>query len=195
VIDSPPELLRAGDENELSRPHIDALTHAWPTEIDRRTRALLERPLLPTLLKLAAPNAAVMITQISVPLVEMSFIAKLGVDSLVGVSEVFPLLSLVGAISQGAIGGGASARSRVTSAAANVARPANLFGTRRLSPSGSVWSQPPSFSVPVHRSTRGWARSRRVVTGHKGGKAVVLSDTELETYAFKTIPGFEHIYV
>jgi len=39
------------------------------------------------------------------------------------------------------------------------------------------------------------AAHRRVVTGHKGGKAVVLSDTELKTYAFKTIPGFEHIYV
>ena len=36
---------------------------------------------------------------------------------------------------------------------------------------------------------------RRVVTGHKGGKAVVLSDTELATYAFKTIPGFEQTYV
>jgi cupin domain len=36
---------------------------------------------------------------------------------------------------------------------------------------------------------------RRVVTGHKGGKAVVLSDDKLATYAFKNIPGFEHTYV
>jgi mannose-6-phosphate isomerase-like protein (cupin superfamily) len=36
---------------------------------------------------------------------------------------------------------------------------------------------------------------RRVVTGHSGGKAVVLSDAELATYAFKTIPGFEQTYV
>jgi hypothetical protein len=36
---------------------------------------------------------------------------------------------------------------------------------------------------------------RRVVTGHRGGKAVVLSDAELTTYAFKTVPGFEHTYV
>jgi hypothetical protein len=35
---------------------------------------------------------------------------------------------------------------------------------------------------------------RRVVTGHRGGKVVVLSDTELATYAFKTIPGLEHTY-
>ena len=64
------------------------LSHSRPTQIDRRTRALLERPLLSTLLKLAAPNAAVMITQLSVPLAEMYFIAKLGVDALAGVSEV-----------------------------------------------------------------------------------------------------------
>lgn len=82
------------------------LTPLRAIEIDRRTRALLERPLLPTLLQLAVPNAAVMITQISVPLAEMYFIAKLGVDTLAAVSEVFPLVALVGAISQGAVGGG-----------------------------------------------------------------------------------------
>ena len=36
---------------------------------------------------------------------------------------------------------------------------------------------------------------RRIVTGHRAGKAVVLSDTELATYAFKNISGFEHTYV
>jgi Na+-driven multidrug efflux pump len=77
-----------------------------PAEIDGRTRTLLEAPPLRTLLKLAAPNAAVMVTQISIPLVEIYFIARVGVDALAGVSEVFPLLSLVGAISQGAVGGG-----------------------------------------------------------------------------------------
>jgi Na+-driven multidrug efflux pump len=77
-----------------------------PAEIDGRTRTLLEAPLLRTLLKLAAPNAVVMVTQISIPLVEIYFIARVSVDALAGVSEVFPLLSLVGAISQGAVGGG-----------------------------------------------------------------------------------------
>jgi predicted SnoaL-like aldol condensation-catalyzing enzyme len=36
---------------------------------------------------------------------------------------------------------------------------------------------------------------RRVVTGYSSGKSVVLSDTHLSTYAFKTIPGFRHTYV
>src|SRR5882757_8451309 len=75
-------------------------------DLDQRTRALLEVPLARTLLKLAAPNALVMVTQLSIPLVEIYFIAKLGVDSLAGVSQVFPVLALVGAISQVAVGGG-----------------------------------------------------------------------------------------
>src|SRR5216684_2917454 len=77
-----------------------------PTEMDARTRRLLEGPLPRTLLELAAPNALVMVTQISLGLVELFFIARLGVDALAGVSQVFPVLSLVGAISQGSIGGG-----------------------------------------------------------------------------------------
>lgn len=77
-----------------------------PAEMDVRPRKLLEGPLPRTLLKLAAPNALVMITQISVGLAELYFVAKLGVDALAGVSQVFPLLALVGAISQGSIGGG-----------------------------------------------------------------------------------------
>jgi len=66
----------------------------------------LEGPLPRTLLELAAPNALVMVTQISLGLVELFLIARLGVDALAGVSQVFPVLSLVGAISQGSIGGG-----------------------------------------------------------------------------------------
>ncbi len=77
-----------------------------PGGLDRRTRALLEAPLARTLLTLAGPNALVMVTQISIPLVEIYVIAQLGVDALAGVSQVFPVLSLVGAISQGAVGGG-----------------------------------------------------------------------------------------
>jgi len=74
--------------------------------MDARTRRLLEGPLPRTLLELAAPNALVMVTQISLGLVELFFIARLGVDALAGVSQVFPVLSLAGAISQGSIGGG-----------------------------------------------------------------------------------------
>jgi hypothetical protein len=36
---------------------------------------------------------------------------------------------------------------------------------------------------------------RRVVTGHRNGKAVVLSDQRREPYKFKTVVGFEHTYM
>lgn len=70
-----------------------------------RTRRLLEAPILPTMLKLAAPNVLVMATLTGIGLVELFFIAKLGVDALAGVSHVFPLLALLTAISQGSVGG------------------------------------------------------------------------------------------
>jgi hypothetical protein len=36
---------------------------------------------------------------------------------------------------------------------------------------------------------------RRVVTGHRGGKLVVLSDRRREPYEFKTVVGLEHTYM
>ena len=36
---------------------------------------------------------------------------------------------------------------------------------------------------------------RRVVTGHRGGKSVVLSDQRREPYKFRTVVGFEHTYM
>src|SRR5579864_2410566 len=36
---------------------------------------------------------------------------------------------------------------------------------------------------------------RRVVTGHRGGKSVVLSDQHRQPYKFRTVAGFEHTYM
>jgi putative MATE family efflux protein len=55
---------------------------------------------------MAAPNALVMFAQLSIGLVEVYFVSRLGVDALAGVSLVFPVLSWIGAVSQGAVGGG-----------------------------------------------------------------------------------------
>jgi Na+-driven multidrug efflux pump len=86
---------------------MDAAQQSTPAStLDQRTRALLEAPVLPTLLKLAAPNMLVMLAQMSIGLVEVYFVAHLGVDALAGASLVFPVLSLISALSQGAVGGG-----------------------------------------------------------------------------------------
>jgi len=75
-------------------------------EIDSRTRMLLEQPIAPMILRLAIPNATVMTVQILIGLVEVYFVSRTGVDGLAGVTPVFPLVSLVVAVAQGAIGGG-----------------------------------------------------------------------------------------
>ena len=77
-----------------------------PAPLDPRTRALLEGPIVSTLLKLAAPNVLVMFVQASVGLIETYFVGKLGTDALAGISLVFPVLMLMQMMSAGAMGGG-----------------------------------------------------------------------------------------
>jgi len=75
---------------------------------DPRTRQLLDGPIAPTLLRLAAPNVVVMIVQASVGLVETYFVGWLGTDALAGVALVFPVVMLMQMMSAGAMGGGIS---------------------------------------------------------------------------------------
>ena len=77
-----------------------------PRDIDSRTQMLLTKPIAPTILRLAIPNATVMTVQILIGLLEVYFVSRAGVDALAGVAPVFPLVSLVVAVAQGAIGGG-----------------------------------------------------------------------------------------
>src|SRR5215467_9803053 len=74
--------------------------------MDPRTRALLEGSIVPTLVRLALPNVAVMVMQAAIGLIETYFVAKLGTDALAGMALVFPLLMVTQMISAGAMGGG-----------------------------------------------------------------------------------------
>jgi Na+-driven multidrug efflux pump len=89
-----------------SQPRACSKGRVRPTEVDARTHMLLMRPIAPTILRLAIPNATVMIVQILIGLLEVYFVSRAGVDALAGVAPVFPLVSLVVAIAQGALGGG-----------------------------------------------------------------------------------------
>jgi putative MATE family efflux protein len=73
--------------------------------LDERTRRLLTAPVLPTLLRMAAPNMLVMLAQSSVGLIETWYVSRLGLDALAGLSVVFPVLMLVQGLSSGAVGG------------------------------------------------------------------------------------------
>src|SRR5437016_8734785 len=79
-----------------------------PLQFDPRTRHLIEAPITPTLLRLAAPNVLVMVVQASVGLIETYFVGRLGTDALAGVALVFPVLMLMQMMSAGAMGGGIS---------------------------------------------------------------------------------------
>src|SRR3954464_14611290 len=84
---------------------------------DPRTRRLLEDPIAPMLLRLAAPNMLVMLAQALAGVIETYFIGRLGTDALAGVSLVFPAVMLMQMMSAGGMGGGiASAVARALGA-------------------------------------------------------------------------------
>ena len=76
--------------------------------MDPRTQRLLEAPLLPLILKLAAPNVSGFLTQSAVILVEVWMIGQLGTEPLAAIALVFPLLILLLTVSGGAVGGAIS---------------------------------------------------------------------------------------
>src|SRR4051812_677701 len=71
-----------------------------------QARRLLEGPVLPTLLRLAAPTVALMLLQGVIAAGEAAFVGRLGSDALAGVSLSFPLVMLMTTLSAGAFGGG-----------------------------------------------------------------------------------------
>ena len=85
--------------------------------VNPRTQALLSAPIVPTLLRLGAPNVLVMLAQAAVGLIETYFVGQLGGDALAGMALVFPVVMLMQMTSAGAMGGGiASAIARALGA-------------------------------------------------------------------------------
>jgi putative MATE family efflux protein len=71
-------------------------------------QAMLQGPILSTMLKLALPSISVFLWQTSVGVVQTFYLSLLGTDALAGVALVFPLLMLMNMMSSGGIGGGVS---------------------------------------------------------------------------------------
>ncbi len=79
--------------------------------------ALLDRPILRTLLSLAWPNVIALSASTCVVIAETSYIGRLGVESLAAMALVFPCVILTMTMSGGAMGGGvASAIARALGA-------------------------------------------------------------------------------
>ncbi len=84
---------------------VGGSTHCGET-LTPQARRLLDGPVLPTLLRLAAPTVAVMLLQGVVAAGEAAFVGRLGSDALAGASLSFPLVMLMTTLSAGAYGGG-----------------------------------------------------------------------------------------
>jgi putative MATE family efflux protein len=69
---------------------------------------LLDAPVLPTLLRLAAPNVLAMSVSVLVAVAETWYVGRLGVPPLAAMALVFPFAMLTGMLSTGAMGGGVS---------------------------------------------------------------------------------------
>ena len=69
---------------------------------------LLARPILPTLLRLALPNALGMLATALVAVAETSYAGRLGTTELAGMALVFPFVMLQQMMSAGAMGGAVS---------------------------------------------------------------------------------------
>ena len=65
-------------------------------------------PIVPLLVRMAAPNVLVMFAQAAIGLIETYFVGELGTDALAGMALVFPVVMLMQMISAGAMGGGIS---------------------------------------------------------------------------------------
>lgn len=78
---------------------------------------LLDRPILPTLLRLATPNVIALTAGTCVAIAETSYIGRLGVEPLAAMALLFPFIILMMTMSGGAMGGGvASAIARALGA-------------------------------------------------------------------------------
>jgi putative MATE family efflux protein len=90
------------------------------------TSAILTSPILPTLLKLALPNAIAMFGTTLVAVAETSYIGRLGTEPLAGIALVFPFVMLTQMMSAGAMGGGVSSAISRALGAGNRDRAATL---------------------------------------------------------------------
>ena len=103
---------------------IDAPLDAPAMEVP--ANGLITSPILPTLLKLALPNAVAMFGSTLVAVAETSYIGRLGIEPLAAIALVFPFAILTQMMSAGAMGGGVSSAISRALGAGNRDRAATL---------------------------------------------------------------------
>jgi putative MATE family efflux protein len=102
---------------EVAAIHVRQAPAPAGAAMSAQTRRLLDGPVTPTLLRLAAPNVLMMVLQAAVSTLDAVYVGWLGSQALAGVSLVFPLVMLMQTMSAGGMGGGvASAIARALGA-------------------------------------------------------------------------------
>ena len=84
------------------------MTSPQPPQRDPRIERLLNAPIVPTVLRLAAPGIVLVAFQSAVSITDAYFVGRLGTVPLAGLSLVVPLIMLLQMMSAGAMGGGVS---------------------------------------------------------------------------------------
>jgi Na+-driven multidrug efflux pump len=69
------------------------------------TLALLSAPILPSILRLAAPNMLAMTVMLATSAAEAWYVGQLGTTALAGLALAFPMFMLMTMMSAGAMGG------------------------------------------------------------------------------------------
>ncbi len=88
---------------------------------------MLHGPILPTLLRLAAPNVLAMVVTVLVGIAETYYVGRLGTAPLAAMALVFPFAMLTQMMSAGAMGGGVSAAISRALGASDLARAQTLL--------------------------------------------------------------------
>jgi putative MATE family efflux protein len=89
-------------------PPVDGGETALPELTAPAQNALLDHPVLPTLLRLAWPNVMALSAGTMVVIFETTYVGRLGTEALAAMALAFPFVMLTMTMSGGAMGGGVS---------------------------------------------------------------------------------------
>jgi putative MATE family efflux protein len=134
------------------------MTHATAAPTTGSPNALLEAPILPTLLRLTVPNLAAMVVIALVAICETAYVGLLGTTPLAAIALVFPMVMLMQMLSAGAMGGGVSSAIARALGAGDIGRAnalafhATVIGTTAGLAFSAVFL---IFGVPIFRALGG----------------------------------------
>ena len=138
-----------------------------------RTRMLLEAPIGPTLLRLAAPNVLNLLAFVGLITFDGIFVGRLGADPLAGVSLAFPFVMFMQHAAASGMGGGVSP-------AASQARAFRADDEDRARELGSVYRE--LYGHLLKRHEQGRQRALRVKVNERRQRLWILALDSVHVY-------------